>query len=115
MLAAIPAAAQENDCVAQMHRGEFRYKDAGDDVVIKRTKTKQIEIFNGGKSKYILKLDWISETEYTLTYIKAVGTEESESHNEIRCRIIRCEGNESLVEYMTNEGQFGQTTIVKVD
>src|SRR5690554_7101380 len=47
--------------------GTFTYESQEGEVEIIRTKTKQIEIYNDGKSKLITNIKWENDSTYVLT------------------------------------------------
>ena len=70
--------AQDTDCLKGLRTGVFvnlPEKDGGVDIPYKviRKKSKQIEIYNDGKSKIVSRIKWINDTTYTLTTTKLVN------------------------------------------
>jgi len=64
------------DCLAALRTGQFKtISHKGREILctIKRTKNKQVESYNSGKSKIISRVKWISPTRYTLTTLKHVN------------------------------------------
>ncbi len=68
------AFAQKNKCLSQVKTGVFTYEVQGVTITVERTKTKQIESYNDGKSKLINKLEWISDNQFEITFVKAVNS-----------------------------------------
>lgn len=57
--------------------GTFYYDQLGPEVKIIRKGNKQTEVWNNGKSKVVMKVEWLSSTEYVLTLLKEVNVEHS--------------------------------------
>lgn len=55
--------------------GRFTYEGEEGKVEIIRTENRQVEIYNNGKSKIILKLKWTGDSSYVLTRIGGENVE----------------------------------------
>lgn len=62
--------AQTNSCLEKIKTGKFQYNSQATTVYVKRTRRKQIEYYNNGKSKIVNHIEWVSESEYILTFKK---------------------------------------------
>lgn len=61
---------QTKNCLDNIKTGTFYYDSHGKKVIVKRTKRKQIEYYNNGNSKIVNRIEWVSDTEYILTFVK---------------------------------------------
>ncbi|MEL7535364.1 MAG: hypothetical protein AAFN10_29000 [Bacteroidota bacterium] len=64
------------ECLANIRVGKFKtISHQGREILceIKRSKNKQIESYNFGKTKIISRVKWLSPTRYTLTTLKHVN------------------------------------------
>ncbi len=50
--------------------GTFVYDDYPTEVKVVRTKKKQVEHYNDGKDKMVLKIEWLNDSTYVLTQLK---------------------------------------------
>lgn len=93
------------DCVAAMHVGKFVVKGE-DSVQITRTEKKQIEVYNGGEGKAILRIDWTSPTTYTLTYLRGRGIRPNSKRGDtIAVEVLGCNDTEyTFRAYLTAIG-----------
>ena len=63
-----PAFSQEQSKFDDLKTGKFAYENKVGEVEIIRTKRKQIEQFNDGESKLILKIKWVSASDALRAY-----------------------------------------------
>jgi len=107
--------AQNPECIANMKTGTFEYKTEGVTITIVRTQTKQIESHNNGKSKIISKITWTSDNEYITTFVKAVNSPGClQKGDEVRVKILSCNGKEYTSFSASEKCGSGQVTILKV-
>lgn len=109
--------AQIDECAKKMREGKFTYEGKQYEVVITRTKTKQIETWNNGKSKLILKIEWISDTEYWLTFKRLVNGGENgpKKGDVIKTKILSCDGNKYYYECRGDNVPYTDGTIIKLE
>ena len=108
--------AQSAECMANMKTGTFEYKTEGVTITIARTKTKQIESYDNGKSKVISKITWISDNEYISTFVKAVNAPGClKKGDEVRVKILACNAKEYTASIVSEKCGSGETTISKIE
>ena len=114
---AFTANAQVSECAKKMREGKFTYEGQENEVEIVRTKTKQTETWNNGKSKLVLEIEWKSDTEYWLTYKRMVNVEKSAVNkgDVIKIKIISCEGNKYFYECRGDNTNYSDGTIIKLE
>lgn len=89
------AVAQNKDCLKSIRTGTFIYPQYGNDVIITRTKTKQIEHIKADNSKIYMKIEWPEDDRYILTFIKIKGNEQADMKNhKLYVNITSCENGE---------------------
>lgn len=110
------AFSQESDsCLLSLRKGKFTYEGKSGEVTIIRTKNRQEEIFNGGRSKLIMKIKWINNSTYVLTHIKSVNAPGNmKKGDKIFCSIPQCEGDHYTVRYTSVYGA-GQSVFIKLE
>jgi uncharacterized protein YxeA len=101
------------DCLADYKIGTFSYEGKENEVQIIRTKNQQIEIFNNGKSKAYLKIEWKNDSTYVLTLTKVKNVPNAQIGQEIVTRIISCEGGRYVCTYTAGNTK-GECVIVKL-
>ncbi len=104
------------DCLASIRVGKFKtIPHQGREILceVKRTKNKQIESYNFGKSKIISRIEWISPTRYTLTTLKHINIQPGcdKIGAVATVDIIACDGNSFTYRWTqegcgTGEGRF---------
>ncbi len=109
--------AQVSECAKKMREGKFTYEGREYDVQVIRTKNKQVEIFNNGKSKIISKIHWVSDTEYWLIFkrsknVKMVNRKKGEI---MKVKIISCEGNKYYYECRGDKVSYTDGNMIKLD
>jgi hypothetical protein len=106
---------QKENEYTKFHTGTFTYESSGEDVIIKRTKTRQTETYNDGKSKVILKIKWENDSTYILTHIKSVNVGESclKKSDSIKSVIMVVEGNKCFVRFSTKNCGQGACHFIK--
>lgn len=83
---------QDSTCIQTFKTGTFTYKGKKEEVEVIRTKSTQIERYNGGNSELVLSIDWSSDSSYILTLQRAINAPGClEKGDTIRTRISRCE------------------------
>lgn len=83
-------------CLQNIRVGTFITNQNNSESTIVRTKKKQIEYFNNGKSKVVSKLTWTDEENYTLTIVKCINCPDipvCQKGSVLKVRIIECEGD----------------------
>ena len=108
------ASSQSSECLDKIKTGKFKYMASGAVIEVTRTKTKQIETFNNGKSKVISKIKWISDTECILTFEKEINAPGClKKGDKMKMTILECDGNEYLVSVTSeNCGNVEITVII---
>jgi len=96
--------------------GKFTYLGQEEDVVIIRTKKQQTETYNQGKSKLILKIEWVNDSTYVLTHQKAIEAPGCLTKGDwIKTIITSQDGNKYTCTYTSNKCGSGEGTIVKLE
>ncbi len=95
--------------------GTFTYESQEGEVEIIRTKTKQIEIYNDGKSKLITNIKWENDSTYVLTHKKAINAEGCLDKGDwIRTKIISRDGNRYEADFVSNKCGRGTAIFIKL-
>ena len=111
-----PAAAQLASDFHDLKTGKFTYEGKEDDTEIIRAKRRQVEIFNGGKSKLILKIKWMNDSTYILTHKKAINAPGCLQKNDwINVVITRRWGNRFECSCSSENCGQGQIVFVKLE
>lgn len=111
------ASAQDANCLKGMHKGTFTYEGHEKEVTVKRTKKKQIEIFNGGKTIVELKITWLNDSTYVLTYVKTVNLEETPCWaigSTVTTEITACDGEKATCNFTTAQCGSGSCVMIKL-
>jgi len=99
-----------------MRTGKFTYFGQQGKVEIIRTETEQTEIYNDGKSKGVLDINWISDTEYILTLRLAENAPGCVKVGDvIKTKILNCEGNKYYYESSCESCGEDHNTLVKIE
>jgi hypothetical protein len=107
------AFAQDADCLSKFKTGKFTYEGWEGKISIIRTKTTQIETYNNGTSKIIMKIKWVGPREYVLTHVKSINAPGCLKEGDtIRARIIRCTSTSFTCEWKANRCGSGTNTLV---
>ncbi len=112
----IESSAQSPEALKSMRIGKFTYQGEEGKVEIIRTASEQTEIYNDGKSKGVLDISWLSDTEYVLT-LKASENASGciKTGDIIRTKILNCEGNKYYYESSSVTCGQDSNTIIKVE
>jgi len=105
----------ELSCGQKYMVGKFHYEDDLENVIITRTKHRQVE--NGLKdgSKIVMKVRWIYENEYWLVYKSGNGPTGCLKKNEvIKVTINSCDENKYSCTFKSSACGNGKTTFVRV-
>ena len=65
--------AQSKKELKALRKGVFAYEGRNDGYIVKRTGSKQIETSADGTQKLILKIRWLDDRTYVLTFIKEIN------------------------------------------
>jgi hypothetical protein len=107
---------QDSLCLKNMRTGTFTYEGQEGRVEIIRTRKKQVENYNGGKSKIILRIKWVNDSTYVLTFRRAKNAPGCLKEGDtITTRILECDGNSYYCEYSSRRCGGGRITFVKLD
>ncbi len=75
-----------------LRTGTFIYPKYGNEVIIKRTKTKQIESYDNGKSKIYMSIEWPADDQYVLTFVKIKSEDKGDMKgHKLYVSIISCD------------------------
>jgi len=108
--------AQTPESLQTMRTGKFTYMGDEGKVEIVRTETEQTEIYNDGKSKGVLTIKWLSDTEYLLTLKSAENAPGCIKKGDvIRTKILTCDGTKYYYESSCVTCGEDSNTIVKVE
>ena len=109
---------QEIDC-SNFKKGKFFFTPPnGGEVWIKRTHKKQIEKYNNENQRFIFKINWINDCEYTLVLSKTKGVTRSIKKEIIgttlNCKVIQAELDHYIVTITSkNSSSIETLTIYK--
>lgn len=108
---------QDNACLSKMRTGTFTYLVGVTTITVKRTKSKQVESFNNGKSKVIVnKIRWSSDNEYTARFVKAINAPGCLEKGELmKVAITGCELNKYTVRISSDRCGEAETIVTKID
>ena len=108
---------QDSGCLEKFRTGTFQYETGGGEkVIIYRTKRKQTEVFNNGKSKLILKIKWLNDSTYLLIQKKAVNAPGCLKKGDIiKTRVVSCEGERFTCEYSSERCGKGKSVFLKLE
>lgn len=110
--------AQQTDCALSHHTGKYYYISDNDTVLINRTKSTQIESINKGQSKLVLKVTWINNEEFLLTFKKFINFDEKVSCMKkgqvIKVKINQCYADRYTSSYTTDNCGKGFSTFYKL-
>ena len=112
--------AQDSDCLKSIRTGKFESvteDGQGFDYTVIRKKKKQIEIFNNGKSKVISKIDWIDDSNYTLTTLKWKNANSGCDHigAVAYVEILNCDESIQVLRWQQDGCGEGLTRLRRVD
>jgi hypothetical protein len=107
------AFSQEPDCLSKFRTGKFTYEGWEGKIEIIRTKTTQIETYDNGRSKIIMKIKWVGPREYVLTHVKSINAPGCLKEGDtIRAHIISCNSTSFTCEWKANRCGSGTNTFV---
>ena len=96
--------------------GKFTYEGKEGEVEIIRTKNKQIEVYNGGNSKLILKIKWINDSTYVLTHKKSINAPGClEKGDWIKATILNGSKDQYECSYTSNRCGEGKSIFIKLE
>jgi hypothetical protein len=111
-----PVFSQDQNKYEDFKTGKFTYQGKSGVVEIIRTNKKQVEIFNDGKSKLILKINWINDSTYILTLIKKINIHGClERGDWIKATITNRNGNKYECTYISKNCGGGKSVFVKLE
>ncbi len=115
--ACMQSVAQKVDCLKNHRTGKYTYQSRGQMVEIVRTENEQTEIFNDGKSKLILSVEWLNNSTYLLTLKQAVNSSKGclSVGDWIKVTIVKCYGKQYSAKYESNKCGAGESVFVKVE
>jgi hypothetical protein len=101
-------AQKDTDCLKSLRTGTFIYPQYGNEVIIRRTKTKQIESFDNGKSKIYMTIEWPSDDLYILTFTKVKGQDKGDMKgHKLYVSITSC--NNGIYQYHCKSDIYGDS------
>jgi uncharacterized protein YxeA len=102
-----------SECLTNFKTGTFTYEGKESEVQIIRSKTQQVEIFNNGKSKAYLKIEWKNDSIYVLTLTKVKNVPNVQVGQKIETHIVSCNGTRYVCTYFAGNTK-GECVIVKL-
>lgn len=112
----MPLRSQGQNGFDDLKVGKFTYEGKEGEIEIVRTKNRQVEIYNNGKSKLILKIDWINDSTYVLTHIKSINAPGClEKGDWIRATITSRSGDTYECTYTSNRCGSGKSVFKKLE
>lgn len=86
------------ECLERVKIGRFEYRSSDKTITVIRTKKRQIETYNNGKSKLINRIKWISNTTYITTFVKEVNASGClQRGDKMTMTILACDGDKYTV------------------
>lgn len=111
-----PVFSQDQIDFESIKTGRFTYEGKEGEVEIIRTKRKQIEIFNEGKSKLILKIKWINDSTYVLTHKKSINNSGCLDKGDwIKAKILKRKKDRYECSYTSNKCGGGKSVFIKLE
>ena len=108
--------AQTKEELQKFHTGTFSYKGMESEVQIIRTKKVQKEIFNKGKSRIIMKIEWLDDSTYVLTVKKIIDSPGCiKKGDKIFATIKSTNGNTYNCAYKSANCGSGETVFIKLE
>ncbi len=108
--------AQNSRSIEEFKTGVFLYEGMDSTKQITRTKNKQIEVFNEGKSKLVFDVEWTSDTTYLLRFKKAVNAPGClQKYDCIAVVINSISENSYSCRYISNNCGEGTSVFYKID
>jgi len=105
---------QNYQCMNEIRTGEFYYEGLEDSARIVRTINQQIEVFNNGKSKLILNIEWISASTYILIHQEAINAPGClKKGDTIKCTILNCKDDYYIYTYSTAKCGSGRSILFR--
>lgn len=114
LLLTLSLSAQEKSNYKDFRKGTFVYEGV-DDVKLIRTKKKQVEIFNDGKSKITMSIKWENDSTYVLTVTEILNSPGCLHVGDvIYTKITKREGPKFFFSYQTANCGNGAGELIKV-
>jgi len=105
----------ELKCLKSLRKGTFKYVEENEEYMIVRTRKRQIEMSLDGKSQLILKIKWLDERTYVLTFVKEINmTGCLRRHDTITTKIESCSGDTYKFSYLSNSCGHGASAIERI-
>lgn len=96
--------------------GKFTYEGREEEVEIIRTNKTQTEIYNGGKSKLILNIEWVNDSTYLLTHKESINASGCLNKGDwIKATIIDTKKDKYTCSYTSNKCGEGKSVFIKLD
>jgi hypothetical protein len=103
---------QENN-TRSIKKGIFTFGEGIELTKIKRTKRKQIEMYNNGASKLFFRIKWHSDSTYTIVLKKKVNAQGClQIGDEINCTVLSKSNNSYSARCSCSNTKCGETQIV---
>lgn len=114
---AFPAFSQNQTHFDDLKTGKFTYAENEGETEIIRTKRKQTEIYNDGKSKLVMKIRWENDTTYVLTLKREVNAPGCLQKGDwIRTTIVKRSGNRYECSSTSKRcGSLAKIVIIKLE
>jgi hypothetical protein len=108
--------AQENNSYEKFKTGIFAYEGRVGEVEICRTKKRQTEIYTNGKSKLILKIEWVNDSTYVLTHKKSKNAPGCLDKGDwIKAIIVASDNDTYTCSYTSNKCGEGKSVFIKLE
>lgn len=115
-LVSLHVAGQNKNCLESLKSGKFTYEGMEGKIEIIRSNDKQVEIYNNGESKLILKIEWINDHEYILTHLESLNAPGClEKGDSIKTTVVKCEDNKYYCVFTSNKCGNGSATFIKLE
>lgn len=116
IISSVSLMAQTPEDLKKMRTGKFTYTGQQGKVEIIRTETEQTEIYNDGKSKGILDINWINDSEYTLTLRLAENDPGCMKVGDvIKTKILNCDGTRYQYEASCESCGEDKNILIKIE
>lgn len=108
--------AQTKKELRALRKGVFAYEGRNDGYIVKRTGSKQIESSADGTQKLILKIRWLDERTYVLTFIKEVNMPGClKTGDTITTSITDWDGNGYSCNFVSTSCGKGSCKFIKIE
>ena len=113
MLFSLGSFGQDENKFEKFHTGRFTYEGEEGETIVKRSKKRQVEVFNKGKSKLVLKISWTNDSTYVLVLLRSVRASGCLKRRDwIEVTITSCtEEKYTYVSHTNNCGDGGMVMI----